>query len=314
MPNRKVLDVLSGEFYLVNPDEIESSLANYTRPLYDPWMIEKLSLIEDLDSRSRFLVGDYPGERGYSSFTIKSFLYKDDFKALGNLKYHVTTGLPTYNITGKYEETEAGYIIYGFLTNPIKDGKECFMLYADKPAKEITASAAKSQNTTRTSTVKRNTVSSQKASTPSSKKQNTEKNLTLSKSDLSIIDSFVSLDSEAENKSSCYFLSYVLTNVGYNVQLLENKTHRPKLLLEYNNILSYVHVYTSSSANASWNVVVDTTQLDHLYVFCHIITSELYPDIYIFTGSDIVKSGKKNKAIKVSDIKLQKVKMTGLSF
>jgi hypothetical protein len=131
--SQNVSDIFTGELCFGQEAEVKKSFEERRKPdIYDPFRSDRFSLIEDSINKVSCLKGDFIRDDNRYGFTVKVFLYPKDGKALGNLTYVKDAKQPPFTINARFIQTEEGFIIHGFIEPKGGEGKEWFILFAEK--------------------------------------------------------------------------------------------------------------------------------------------------------------------------------------
>ncbi len=305
---KKIIDIFRGELFMSNVDVIEECLKNTSRPDENSYEFKKVSLIEDQENNSRYLIGDFEGDDREYGFTLKIFLYKDG-KALGNWRYVPEANVGPSTLHASFIDlADAGFIVHGFFLTEGKTGKEFFIFFVEKPNQLKNSSIIKIQEPKKPSPKDRSTLkqsTSQKLLPNSIKKIKTKKGD--ESYDISVIRSFIKLRPESGKQACVHFLAYLLVKMGFLVQTYHSNGGFPELLIEKNGKYLYIHVNVSNERKPQWKVSGIKME-DHFYIFCHVISNEIFPDVYILKGPTLNSLMKRNSKISTVDKQMSKIK------
>ena len=123
-----------------------------------------------------------------------------------------------------------------------------------------------------------------------------------------ITKSFVDLSILEDKKASLHFLAYMLIKLGCQVQLGDREMNFSDLILQSEGELLFVHVHSSNRKEGSWRFEVPKSHNTHYYIFCHTMSNEFFPDIFIATGKDVARWIKKNGKISTKDKAMTSIK------
>lgn len=316
MLNKKVVDTFTGELYYANADEVKDSLAASKKPDRGCFNIDKASLINDLDNKVFYLIGDFPGDSDWYGFTIKIFLY-DNGQALGTMKFIVEAKTAPSKLTAYYEKRNNGFVIHGYFVTDGAEGKESFILYIEKPevkeeGLEVPSAVSMPVSEAGAATVRRQkkkTAAQQPAKTTGAQKNlKSMKSIEVKEDTQGLVGYFTDLDAASEKRAHIHFLCYSLTKVGFNVHPLHNEAGLPDLLIENEGVYIFIHVYSSNKRKPSWKVDIKKNQKEHLYIFCHALATDFVPDMYIVEGSKVAGWMQKRGSISIEQKEMVNIK------
>lgn len=321
---RKVVDTFVGEMYFPDEKITKICISQRKKPEdYYYWEFKKVNLIEDSVNNVRYLIGDFEGNENWYPCSLKAFIYKDG-RMLGTVRYLAESGWKDDKLDGRYLDLgSGGYILHGFWLKEGKlEAKESFLFFVQKPevvipsvsgisttTEKVTPKKEKPQkslSSAKVSQAKTQTAAvTQKAAVNSVALKKKAKAAVVKKekeaSHEEITHGFVKLGVEQDRKAALHFLSYMLIKIGYEVQLLEDGINLPDLLISRGEVTSFVYLHTSNKKKANWRVSVSKLQRQHYFIFCHTVSEEFFPDIYILKGSEVSSWLKRYPKLSVED-------------
>lgn len=310
--DKKVIDSFVGELYMCNPDEVQKSIKEKSKPDLDPFELKKINLIEDEKNQSTYLIGDSEGDDEYYSFTLKIFLYKD-YKALGNCYYLAEAKMPQEKIYAKYLKWSSGFMIYGYFQYQGSDSKESFILFVEKSYdrdvdKRKAKIVPKPYEFKKVNLVPKVKNTKDVSSTRKTGKIVKPKKAAKSKiiETVSITDNFINLTSKADKQSCIYFLACILIKMGYTVQINPSIKELPELIIQKNNKSSHIYVNVSAKRKPSWNII--NIKRNEFYIFCHNQSKDDFPDVYILKGSGVTNLIRRAGEINIEEKTMAKIK------
>lgn len=321
--SRRVIDTFSGQMYFPDKDDYEKLATSLSKPEdYHFWEFPKINLIEDNATNIRFLIGDFNGNDDWYGFSIKIFIYKDG-KALGHVKYLVESKWKDDKIEAHFiDRKEDGFVVFGWwFTGGDQKQKDPFLFFVERPAakkfntKPLALSYPKGNDST-DSTVKqakepKKAVVKTSVVSKTSNKPKTIKATKISEEEIreeQLSNSFVELTALKEKQACLHFLAYILIKIGFQVQQGNIAMDFSDLILLKDNEYSFVHALSSNKKEGVWKIDVPKEHYEHNYIFCHTISKEFFPDIFIATGKEVAKWMKKNGKISTKDKVLVSIK------